>query len=163
MDGRVRRLILSAPASSALGIAGMVVAMAGVMLISHWMGGDGGSRTPRCSDVDGGRRTPRRRRLPPVVVLALATSAGWGLCPVLIELAAKSVGGPSATMMLESQSLGLLMLGRPRAAGAGRRCSRARARAAQRRRVLLLLLAAAVLEVAFSVLFYLLIQAIGPC
>ena len=149
--------ILLGAGLNALGIAGLLVASLGVILVSYWMGGTAEPH-PEVLDV----MTAGETRLAPavVIVLALATSAGWGLSPVLIQLAENSVGGPTTTMMLESQSLGLLMLAalvlwrrpplftRPCPSG-------------QRRRVLLLLLTAAVFEVAFSVVFYLLIQAIG--
>jgi len=149
--------ILLGAGLSALGIAGLLVASVGVILVSHWMGSTAEPH-PEVLDV---MPTGEARTSPPVVVvLALATSAGWGLSPVLIQLAERSVGGPSSTMLLESQSLGLLMLAAlvlwRRPPLFTRPC-----RSSERRRVALLLLAAAVLEVVFSVLFYLLIDAIG--
>ncbi len=50
------------------------------------------------------------RSAPVAIVLALASAAGWGLAPVLIQLAQQSVGGTSVTMILQAQGLGLLMI-----------------------------------------------------
>ncbi len=149
--------ILLGAGLSALGIAGLLVACVGVILVSYWMGG---SAEPHPEVLDVVAAGEGHLAPAVVIVLALATSAGWGLSPVLIELAENSVGGPSSTMLLESQSLGLLMLAAlvlwRRPPFFTRPC-----RGGVRRRVMLLLLTAAVLEVVFSVLFYLLIQAIG--
>ena len=59
----------------------------------------------------------RRRRLAAkrtgalVILLAIVTAAGWGLNPVLIELAENAYGEPSAGLILESQVLGVLLVG----------------------------------------------------
>ena len=54
------------------------------------------------------RTTASKARL---IGLAVLTAAGWGLGPVLIDLAAESYGRATATMMLLSQVCGALMLG----------------------------------------------------
>ena len=96
-----------------------------------------------------------------VVLLSLVTAAGWGLGPVLIQLALQSVGGASTTMILQSQTMGLIMLG---GIVAGRR-ARVFVRPldpVERRTVVLLIVFAGLLEAAFSVLYYLIIEHIGP-
>jgi drug/metabolite transporter (DMT)-like permease len=96
-----------------------------------------------------------------LVGLAVLTAAGWGLGPVLIDLAADAYGRVTATMMLLSQVCGALMLGalllwrRPKVAARP-------LTPAARRSALWLIVLAGLLEASVSVLFYLTIVALGP-
>ena len=148
-------------------VAGLLVATTGVVLIARWMGDEPGElleagtmpvsaapATARRGSGDG------RARALQVVLLSVTTAAGWGLAPVVIELAENTNGGASAGMMVGSQALGALMLG----AIMRVRHSPILVRPLlpdERRRMILLLLAAGALEAVFSVLFYLIIDAIG--
>ncbi len=94
-----------------------------------------------------------------VIALALLAAVGWGLGPVFIELATESLGAASATMMLQSQTMGLLMLlpivwRRHRVVV--RRLTRP-----EWRLVVRFVLIASVLEAYFAVAYYLLIDEIG--
>ncbi len=182
-------------AFGALTVAGMAVAMAGVVLISRWMdagdeaggGAIAGATHGDVLPVDGsaggvaaaGGATAAGAAsasvaadvaLTPVsaadsrvrlITLAVVAAAGWGIGPVLVDLASKAYGKPTATMMIESQVLGMVMLGAlllvRRTPLTTRRLERPR-----RRRAILLLVAAGALEAAVSVLFYLSIANIGP-
>ena len=159
-------------------LAGMAVAMAGVVLISRWMDGGGEAEAAARARSPAPERWPRRRTgtccrpsHPPeyaatatkarLIGLALLTAAGWGLGPVLIDQAAASYGRATATMMLLSQALGALMLGgvlllrrTPLTAHP--------LTPAQRRQAVWLIVLAGMLEASVSVLFYLSIVAIGP-
>jgi len=96
-----------------------------------------------------------------LIGLAVLTAAGWGLGPVLIQLAADAYGRATATMMILSQACGAVMLGaillwrrpalaaRPLTPGA-------------RRTAIGLIVLAGLLEASVSVLFYLTIVALGP-
>jgi drug/metabolite transporter (DMT)-like permease len=187
----------------ALTLAGMVVTMAGVVLISRWM--DDGEDAPGreltgaaalagaahgdvLPDEPGARacaaydtlasRTSAMRGAPGapdcpapaahttaakarLIGLAVMAAAGWGLGPVLIDLAADAYGRVTATMMILSQVLGALMLGalllwrRPPLA------ARPLTPAARRSAIRLIVLAG-LLEAAVGVLFYLTIVALGP-
>ena len=140
-----------------LTILGLAVATGGILLISRWMHADPAPGTAVLPPPPPARVKTSR---PEVVLLSLVTAAGWGLGPVLIQLALQSVGGASTTMMLQSQAMGLLMLG---AVVLGRR-ARVLVRPlkpAERRTVVLLIVFAGVLETAFSVLYYLVIEHIG--
>jgi drug/metabolite transporter (DMT)-like permease len=96
-----------------------------------------------------------------LIGLAVMAAAGWGLGPVLIDLAADAYGRVTATMMILSQVLGALMLGalllwrRPPLA------ARPLTPAARRSAIRLIVLAG-LLEAAVGVLFYLTIVALGP-
>jgi len=168
-----------------LTIGGVAVAMAGVVLISRWMeagdaAGAGAIAGAAHGDVlpakvaDGGRddaaatstwggTTPApasdtRLRL---ITLAVVAAAGWGIGPVLVDLASQAYGKPTATMMIESQALGMILLGallRVRRTPLTTR----RLMGPRRRRAVLLLVAAGALEAVVSVLFYLSIANIGP-
>ncbi len=158
-------LILGAALGRAT-LAGLLVANVGVILIARWMGDQPGealdaasvpvSAAPGAAFADPAGPALATR----VVALALVTAAGWGLAPVVIELAIRANGRASAAMMVGSQVLGAAMLGAimwlrrspvlTRPLGAG-----------ERRRVVGLLVAAGVLEAVFSVLFYVLIDEIG--
>jgi drug/metabolite transporter (DMT)-like permease len=95
-----------------------------------------------------------------VVALSLLAAAGWGIGPVLVEMAENAYGAPSAFMMLESQLIGMLALGgyiRWRRAPLFTRRLAGRART----RVVWLLLASGALEALYAVLFYLVIDQIG--
>jgi drug/metabolite transporter (DMT)-like permease len=171
-------------------LAGMAVAMAGVVLISRWMDGGGETEAGALAgagalaaaahgDVLPGAAGPPARsgagaagpETAPeyaatatkarLIGLALLTAAGWGLGPVLIDQAAASYGRATATMMLLSQALGALMLG-------GVLLLRRTPLTAhpltpaQRRQAFWLIVLAGMLEASVSVLFYLSIVAIGP-
>lgn len=139
-------------------VAGLVVAMAGVVLISRWSGGADPEVT---AEVLAGTATAARPQAAvAVIALAVITAAGWGLNPVLIQLAEESYGGPSAGMMIESQALGMLFLGAILLARRSSIMSR-RLMPGERRGVVLLLIAAGVLEAVFAVGFYLVIDGIG--
>jgi drug/metabolite transporter (DMT)-like permease len=154
-----------------LTLAGMAVAMAGVLLITRFMeAGDeaeaGALAGAAHGDVLPGSGGPRGVTAPQtgrlrLVALAVIAAAGWGLGPVFIDLAATAYGKPTATMMLESQVLGMLMLGAVLLAR--RRPLTARVLSApERRRAALLLGVAGLLEAVVSVLFFLAIAEIGP-
>jgi drug/metabolite transporter (DMT)-like permease len=163
-------------------LAGMAVAMAGVVLISRWMDECGGPEeelagaaalagaahgdvlpdgsSPRDCDAAAAARTPAATKAR-LIGLALLTAAGWGLGPVFIDEAATAFGRATASMMLLSQALGALMLGGVlllrRTPLAARPLT-----PASRRRATRLIVIAGLLEASVSVLFYLCIVAIGP-
>ncbi len=164
-----------------LTVAGMAVAMAGVLLISRWMdaGDEAGagaiagashgevlpagaaSGTSRLSSVERGgpaRAADSRLRL---ITLAVVAAAGWGIGPVLVLLASRAYGKPTGTMMIESQVLGAVLLGALLLARRTPLTTR-RLEGPRRRRAVLLLVAAGALEAVVSVLFYLSIANIGP-
>jgi drug/metabolite transporter (DMT)-like permease len=171
-------VILLNAAPGALVIAGLVVSTAGVVLISRWMepradessaavtlepladAGQAGPPplAPALVDQVAPQKSAARLRFD-VIALALVAAAGWGLGPVFIELATESLGAASATMMLQSQTMGLLMLlpivwRRHRVVV--RRLTRP-----EWRLVVRLVLIASVLEAYFAVAYYLLIDEIG--
>jgi len=154
-----------------LTLAGMAVAMAGVLLITRWMGaGDDAVLGAVAGAAHGevlpgppapGAAAPLRAGRLRLVALAVLAAAGWGLGPVFIDQASTAYGKPTATMMIMSQALGMLMLG---AVLLGRRRPLT-ARALdppERRRVALLLALGGLLEACVSVLFFLAIAEIGP-
>ena len=157
----------------------MAVAMAGVVLISRWMdaGGEAGAGAiagtshgdvlsadeeadERLGSVarEGSPAANGRLRL---ITLAVVAAAGWGIGPVLVQLASQAYGKPTATMMIESQALGMVMLGALLLVRRTPLTTR-RLEGPRRRRAVLLLVAAGGLEAAVSVLFYLSIANIGP-
>lgn len=141
-----------------LTILGLAVATLGVFLISRSMDADPGVGTeivapPTPGDVQTSSFG--------VVLFSLITAAGWGLGPVLIQLAIESADGVSTTMMLQSQVMGLLMIG---GIVLGRR-AKVLVRSlgpAERRTVVRLIVFAGLLEALFAVLYYLVIEHIGP-
>ena len=177
-------LILGA-AFGAATLVGMGIAMAGVVLISRWMGEGAAAETGKLAgagalagaaygDVlpggvggaaaagDAGGRRPAAAIAPVrLITLALLAAAGWGLGPIFIDLAAGAYGRTTATMMLLSQVLGAIMLGGVlllrRTPLTPRPLS-----PPERRRAVLLLVISGLLEAVVSVLFYLSIAAIGP-
>jgi drug/metabolite transporter (DMT)-like permease len=94
-----------------------------------------------------------------VIGLALVAAAGWGLGPVVIEMATRSVGGASVTMMLQSQTMGLLML--LPIVWRRHRIAVRRLLRSERRLVIRLVLTTSVLEMIFAVSYYVLIDEIG--
>jgi drug/metabolite transporter (DMT)-like permease len=101
------------------------------------------------------------RSVPLVVLLALVSAAGWGLGPVLIQLAQQSVGGTTVSMILIAQGLGfLLLLG---FVAARRAPLTARPLTAlERRRMPRLVLFIGMFEGAYAIGYYLLVQNLGP-
>jgi drug/metabolite transporter (DMT)-like permease len=170
-------------------LAGLAVAMAGVVLISRWMGeGAGGGAVAGAGAIAGaahgdvlpdamggtgagdgsaGARggatttafTGSVRAR--LVGLAVIAAAGWGLGPIFVDQASSAYGRPTATMMLLSQTLGALMLGGVLLLRRTPLTTRPLTQP-ERRRAVLLLAAAGLLEAGVSVLFYLCIVAIGP-
>jgi len=138
-------------------ITGLAVAMAGVALLSRWSGPvpEGSPDVPAAAPAAGASRAALM-----VIVLAVVTAAGWGLNPVLIELGENAYGGPSAAMVVESQALGIVLLGAIIWARRSPLVSR-RLTPAERRAVVWLIVAAGVLEAIFAVGFYLVIAGIG--
>ena len=197
--------VIVGTAFGAATIAGMVVTMAGVVLIARWMdesadapgaeltgaaalagaahgdvlpderGGADECGAAAAGAAAAGASGPEDCPAPAVfagtqatttakarlIGLAVLTAAGWGLGPVLIQLAADAYGRATATMMILSQACGAVMLGaillwrrpalaaRPLTPGA-------------RRTAIGLIVLAGLLEASVSVLFYLTIVALGP-
>ena len=169
-------------------LAGMTVAMAGVVLISRWMGAAGGAEgelvgaaalaaaahgdalplgaavadgAATAGDGAAAGRSPAATAKARLIGLALLTAAGWGLGPVFIDQAATAYGRATATMMLLSQALGALMLGGVLLLRRTPLTARPLTPQARRRAIRLIVLAG-LLESSVSVLFYLCIVAIGP-
>ncbi|MBN2204598.1 MAG: DMT family transporter [Thermoleophilia bacterium] len=179
-------VILLNAAPGPLVIAGLVVSTAGVVLISRWMEpradavlpavalepladtGQAGSPpvppliaepvAPLLTEPAPPEKSPARLRFD-VIALALLAAAGWGLGPVFIELATESLGAASATMMLQSQAMGLLML--VPIVWRRHRVVVRRLTGPERRLVVRFVLIASVLEAYFAVAYYLLIDEIG--
>ena len=171
-------------------LAGMAVAMAGVVLISRWMdaGGDGAEAELAGAGVlagaahgdvlpgaftrpatGGGAAAGQRAAADSapaatkarLIGLAVIAAAGWGLGPVFIDQAATAFGRATAGMMLLSQVLGAIMLG-------GVLLLRRTPLTAhpltpvEHRRAIWLIVLAGLLEASVSVLFYLSIVVLGP-
>ena len=158
-------LLLTGAALRASTLVGMAVTLLGVVLISRWMeGGAGAIAAPAdavlATPVDPAPPGARQGGALRVVSLALLAAAGWGLSPVLIQMAEGAYGEPSAFMMLESQLIAMFALG---AFIAWRRAPLFTRRLVgpKRRRMIWLLLASGALEAFFSVLFYLVIDQLG--
>ena len=171
-------LLLMGAALRVSTLLGMAVTICGVVLISRWMG-DGSASTAGQMDgavvpplpqakaaasaggtaaQDGGGAD--RNVSVQVVALSLLAAAGWGLGPVLVEMAENAYGAPSAFMMLESQLIGMLALGGyilwRRAPLFTRRLA-----GHARTRLFWLLLASGALEALYAVLFYLVVDQLG--
>ncbi len=95
------------------------------------------------------------------MALSLVTAAGWGFMPVMIELAERSTGGASTTMMVLGEVFGVVLLA-PLVLARRAPLFAVSLQGRDRRRVVALLVGAGVLNALFSVLFYVLIDEIGP-
>ena len=147
----------------ALVLAGLLVATLGVVLIGRWLSADPGeqpdasapSATPVPASPPAGGGTGVAR----IVALSMVAAAGWGLSPVVIELAENANGGASAGMIVLGQLLGAVFIGAIMLVRRGPFMTAPLG--AERRRMLLLILVVGVLEALFAVLYYLIIEAIG--
>ena len=155
----------------ALTLAGMGVAMAGVLLITRWMAtgdvADAGALAGAArgdvlpgSPAAGSAAALQTGRLR-LIALAVLAAAGWGLGPVFIDEASTAYGKPTATMMIMSQALGMLMLGAVLIARRRPLAARPLTRL-ERRRAAVLLAVGGLLEAGVSVLFFLAIAELGP-
>ena len=165
-------------------VAGLIVTVCGVMLISRWMDAepDPGARLLDGALVPAAAGTAAVAGAPPatltatgsspagtanavsagtatVVGLSLVTAAGWGFSPVLVQLAERSTGGATITLVLLGEAIGVALLApfvivqRARLFTAGSR--------SRRGRIVALLVGAGLLNAVFSVLYYVLIAEIG--
>jgi drug/metabolite transporter (DMT)-like permease len=141
-----------------LTIAGLVVAFVGVALISRWMGDEPGPHAPA---LEGAGLPAPGASAATVVALSLVTAAAWGFGPVIIELAERSTGGATTTMMVLGEAFGVLLLA-PFVLARRAPLLVVVLQGRERRRVVLLLVAAGALNALFAVLWYLLIEHIGP-
>ncbi len=145
-------------AIAGLTIAGLIVALVGVTLISRWTGDEPEPHAPALEGTGGPARGMSGGA---VVALSLVTAAGWGFSPVMIELAEHSAGGVSTTMMVLGELFGVVLLA-PFVLARRAPLFTVSLRGHERRRVVALLIAAGVLNGLFAVLFYVLIEQIGP-
>ena len=141
-----------------LTIAGLVVAFAGVALIFRWMGDE---PEPHAPALEGTTGPALRASAGTVVALSLVTAAGWGFMPVMVQLAERSAGGASTTMIVLGEAFGVVLLA-PFVLARRSSLLTVSLRGRERRRVIALLVAAGVLNALFAVLFYVLIDEIGP-
>ncbi len=141
-----------------LTIAGLIVTIGGVVLISRWMGDD--VAEPHAPALEGATELVRMSR-GRVVALSLVTAAGWGFGPVMIQLAERSTGGATTTMMIFGEALGVVLLA-PFVAFRRVPLLAPGMDRPQRKRVAALIVAAGGLNAVFAVLFYVLIEHIGP-
>ena len=148
--------LLVGAALGRLTIAGLLVTVLGVMPVSRWMDAE---PEPPSRQLEG-MVTPAPAKAGTVVVLSLLTAASWGLSPVLIQLAERSTGGATSSMMVLGEALGILLLAPFAIAQRGRLF--VGDYKGKRRRIVALLVAAGLLNAVFSVLYYVLIAKIGP-
>jgi drug/metabolite transporter (DMT)-like permease len=140
-----------------LTVAGLIVTIVGVVLISRFMGDETEPHSPVLAGAAG---PPTQASAASIVTLSLVTAAGWGFAPVMIQLAERSTGGATTTMMVLGEALGVVVLAPLVVA---RRASLFAGELGEaRRRVVALLAVAGFLNAAFAVLFYVLIEHIGP-
>ncbi len=145
-------------AVAGLTIAGLIVALAGVALISRWMGDE---PEPHAPALEGAPGPARATSAGTVVALSLITAAGWGFSPVMIELAERSAGGVTTTMMVLGEAFGVVLLA-PFVLARRSSLFTVPLRGHQRHQVVALVVGAGVLNGLFAVLFYVLIDRIGP-
>jgi len=150
--------VIVGTALAGLTVAGLVVALVGVALISRWMGDE---PEPHAPALEGLAEPALRAPAATVVALSLVTAAGWGFAPVMIELAERSTGGASTTMMVLGEAVGVALLAPFMLARRGPLIAAPRG-SRERRRVVGLLIGAGLLNSFFTVLFYVLIDEIGP-
>jgi drug/metabolite transporter (DMT)-like permease len=100
-----------------LTLAGLVIAATGIVFIARVYRRDtvvaeGLDEQPVLLPSSTSTAEPPRwaRSVPFVILLALASAAGWGLGPVLIQLAQESLGGTTVTMILIAQGLAFALL-----------------------------------------------------
>jgi drug/metabolite transporter (DMT)-like permease len=141
-----------------LTLAGLLVTVLGVVLISRWMVDE---PEPHAPVLEGTLESAPSASAGMVVALSLVTAAGGGLAPVLIQLAERSTGGATTSMIVLGEALGVVLLApfiiaQRASLFVAELCPR------DRRRIVALLVAAGVLNALFSVLFYVLIDQIGP-
>jgi drug/metabolite transporter (DMT)-like permease len=159
-------------------IAGLIVTVCGVMLISRWMdaepgdglleavvaptgiGAGGGAPGGGAAAATAATAAAVTAGTGTVVGLSLLTAAGWGFSPVLVQLAERSTGGATTTLVLLGEALGVALLAPFVIAQRGRLFTPGSG--ARRGRIALLLAGAGVLNAVFSVLYYVLIAQIGP-
>jgi len=151
-----------------LTLAGLLVAAIGVIAIARADRGDavvaeGLDDQPVLLPRDAAKpaeATGWSKSVPVAVVLALTSAAGWGLGPVLIQLAQKSLGGTTVTMIVMAQGLGALLIAGfvliRRVPLATRTLTRV-----EKRRALRFVVITGMLEGACAVIFYLIIQNLG--
>ncbi len=140
-----------------LTVAGLVVAVGGVVIISRYLG----AKPEAHAQVLEGAIPARGTASPAVVVaLSLVTAAGWGLGPVLIALAEEANGGATTTMMLAGELFGVALL-LPFVVRRRDSLFTRPLHGRERRLAWWLLAGAGFLNAVFSVLFYLLIEHIG--
>ena len=139
-------------------IAGLLVTVVGVVLISRWMDDE---PEPHAPILEGARPETTSAGAGGVVALSVVTAAGWGLSPVMIQLAERSTGGATTTMIVLGEGLGVVLL-LPFVVARRASLFVAEPRPRDRRRIVALLVAAGVLNAVFSILFYVLIDQIGP-
>jgi len=150
-----------------LTLAGLVVAAAGIVFIARVdrrdkVVAEGLDAQPVLLPADETMAEPPgwAKSVPLVVLLSLASAAGWGLGPVLIQLAQQSLGGTTVPMVLIAQGLGFLLLAGfvvlRRVPLATRELTHA-----ERRRALRFVLIAGTFEGAFAILFYLIVENLG--
>ncbi len=151
-------VIIVGTALAGLTIAGLVVTFAGVALISRSMGGE---PEPHVPALEGATGPARPVSAGTVVALSLITAAGWGFSPVMIELAERSTGGASTTMMVLGEAFGVVLLA-PFVLARHEPLLVVPLQGRDRRRVVVLLVGAGVLNALFAVLWYVLIDQIGP-
>jgi drug/metabolite transporter (DMT)-like permease len=150
--------VIVGTALAGLTIAGLVVTIAGVAVISRAMGGEPELPAPML----GGAAGPElRASAGTVVALSLVTAAGWGFGPVMIELAERSAGGASTTMMVLGEAFGVVLLA-PFVLARRSPLLVAPLQHRDLRRIVALLVGAGVLNAVFSVVWYVLIDQIGP-
>jgi len=159
-------MIIVGTALAGLTIAGLVVTFAGVALISRSMGDEPGPHAPALEGTIGPAGPASAGPAGPasagtVVVLSLITAAGWGFSPVMIQLAERSTGGASTTMLVVGEALGVLLLA-PLVLAQRSPLLIAPLHGRDRRRVVVLLVGAGFLNALFAVLWYVLIDQIGP-
>ena len=150
--------VIVGTAIAGLTIAGLVVTFAGVALISRWMGDE---PEPHAPALEGATGPALPASAGTVVALSLVTAAGWGFSPVMIELAERSTGGASTTMMVLGEALGVVLLA-PFVLARRSSLLTASLQGRDRRRVVALLVGAGVLNALFTVFWYVLIDQIGP-
>jgi len=137
-------------------IVGVLVSLIGIVLLARWMEPEDEAHV----GVEAAPAEDSGVTSLAAIFLAIAAAAAWGCGPVLVEMAEDSLGTVSATMMLESQVIGFLVIGAVVLVRRAPLLTRPLEHG-ERRLVRRLLLASGILEATFAILYYLCIDQIG--